>query len=288
MEQRVEPRLAADSADRLGESPQWDAAAGLIWWVDFYGPTLHRLDPATGERRDWTLPGSTVGAALLAGGGTLLVALDQGLCRFDAADGSATHWLDPEGGREGVGLNDAKLDRQGRLWIGSFDRREREPRGLLHRIDRAGRHAVADSGFVVCNGPAFSPDGRTLYFSDTLGRRLLAYPLDPASGQLGERRLFATIDEGHPDGLTVDAEGFVWCAHYGGGRLSRFAPDGALERQLLLPVSNPTSLCFGGPELATLYVTTARDGADPAAEPLAGGLLAFEPGVRGIAERRFG
>lgn len=279
-----ETRAVSPPEDRLGESPQWDSAAGLLWWVDFYGPTLRCLEPARGARRHWRLPGSAVGSVVLAQDG-LLLALDQGLCRFDPASGGVTPWRDPEGGREGIGLNDAKVDRQGRLWLGSFDRREREPRGMLHRFDAEGRHAVADSGYVVCNGPAFSPDGRTLYFSDTLGRRLLAYALDPATGRLGERRLFAGIEAGYPDGLTVDAEGHVWCAHYAGGRLSRFAPDGRLERTTALPVSNPTSLCFGGRDLATLYVTTAREGAE--GEPLAGAVLALEPGVAGLPEPRF-
>lgn len=285
MPQPLPCRPLSPPEDRLGESPQWDAAAGLLWWVDFYGPTLRCLEPASGRRRDWRLPGAAVGSAVLAAGGTLILALDQGLCRFDPASGAVTPWRDPEEGRAGIGLNDAKVDRQGRLWLGSFDRREREPRGLLHRLDPGGGHAVADSGYVVCNGPAFSPDGATLYFSDTLGRRLLAYPLDPASGRLGERRLFATPEAGYPDGLTVDAEGHLWCAHYAGGRLSRFAPDGRLERAVALPVSNPTSLCFGGAGLATLYVTTAREGAE--GEPLAGALLALEPGVTGLPEPRF-
>lgn len=279
-----EPRAVSAAEDRLGESPQWDAAAGLLWWVDFYGPTLRCLDPASGARRDWRLPGSAVGSVVLAEGG-LLLALDQGLCRFDPMSGAVVPWRDPEGHREGIGLNDAKVDRQGRLWLGSFDRREKEPRGLLHRIDPDGSSAVADSGYVVCNGPAFSPDGTTLYFSDTLGRRLLAYPLDPRTGTLGERRHFASIEAGYPDGLTVDIEGHLWCAHYAGGRLSRFAPDGRLERTTALPVSNPTSLCFGGPDLKTLYVTTAREGAE--GEALAGALLALAPGVAGLPEPRF-
>lgn len=287
---RASPAIAVAAADRLGESPLWRAEEQAVYWIDFFGPTIHRWQPATGARRDWRLEGAaTLGSIVAAADGRFLAATEAGILLFDPADGSARPYADPNEGRIGIGLNDAKADRRGRYWVGSYDVAEAEPRGILYRRGADGRFAVADSGYVVCNGPAFSPDGNVLYFSDTAGRRLLAYPCDPETGRLGPRRLFAQIaaEDGFPDGLAVDAEGGLWCAHYGGGRLARFAPDGRIERTVRLPVPNVTSCCFGGPALTTLYVTTGREGLDAAAlaaAPQAGALFAVEAGVAGLAE----
>lgn len=286
-------RVAVPCEDALGESVFWHAAEQALYWIDFFGPTLHRWDPVSRARHEWAIPGtSQIGSAVPLADGRLLLALDDGLNIFDPARTRVTFFADPNGGRPGIGYNDSKIDRAGRYWVGTYDAAEREPRGILYRIDPNGCVHVGDSGYMVCNGPAFSPDGRILYFSDTIGRRLLAYDLDPATGTLGTARLFATIadDAGFPDGLTVDANGFVWCAHYGGGRVTRFAPDGRLDRTIVLPVPFVTSCCFGGASLETLYITTARSGMDAAAlaaAPSSGALFAIEPGVAGIADWPF-
>ena len=287
------PRVAVASEDALGESVLWQAGEQALYWIDFFGPTLHRWDPGSGARQEWAIPGTRhVGSAVSLGDGRLLLALDDGLHIFDPARTRVTFFADPNGGRPGIGYNDAKVDRAGRYWVGTYDEAERAPRGILYRVAADGSAAVADSGYMVCNGPAFSPDGRILYFSDTAGRRLLAYDLDPATGALGVARPFAQIaeDAGLPDGLTVDADGYLWCAHYGGGRVTRFAPDGRIERTIALPVPFVTSCCFGGAALETLYITTARSGMDKAAlaaAPSSGALFAVEPGVAGIADRPF-
>jgi sugar lactone lactonase YvrE len=287
------PRVAVPSEDALGESVFWHAGEQALYWIDFFGPTLHRWDPASGARQKWAIPGSKqVGSAVPLADGRLLLALDDGLHIFDPARTRISFFADPNGGRPGIGYNDAKIDRAGRYWVGTYDAAEREPRGILYRVDPDGSAHVADSGHMVCNGPAFSPDGHALYFSDTARRRLFAYDLDPATGALGTARPFARIaeDEGLPYGLTVDADGFVWCAHYGGGRVTRFAPDGRSDRTIALPVPFVTSCCFGGASLETLYITTARSGMDAAAlaaAPASGALFAVEPGVAGIADRPF-
>lgn len=280
------PVVAVDAGDALGESVLWSATEAAVYWVDFYGPTLHRWDPASGARRDWTIPGArTIGSAVLAEDGRLILALDIGVRLFDPGSGRLEPFADPIAGAAGIGYNDAKSDRQGRYWVGTYDLAEAAPTGALYRIGPEGEAHLAAGGFIVCNGPAVSGDGRTLYLSDTMGRRLLVCDLEPASGRLGSLRIFATIaeDAGLPDGITVDREGFLWCAHYGGGRLTRFAPDGAIDRVLTMPAPDVTSCCFGGPDLDTLYITTARDPAKRRA-PGAGALFAARPGLTGLAD----
>ncbi len=282
-------RIVSDSRDRLGESPLWHAGEAALYWIDFYGPTVHRLDPATGGRRDWTIAGfQTIGSLAFCTQGRLLLALDRGLFLFDPTDGGVTPFADPNQGRGEIGYNDAKVDRQGRYWVGTFDASETAPRGILHRVEADGSPAVGDSGFVVCNGPAFSPDGRVLYFNDTLGRRTLAYDLDPVSGCLSKRREFHVFGQadGYTDGLCVDREGHVWCAFYGGGKVVRMTPAGEVVETLRLPAANVTACCLGGPGLRTLFVTTGRagDGTPPDA---GGALFAAEVPVPGLPEPAF-
>jgi len=275
--------------DRLGEGVLWHPRHRTLWWIDFYGPTVHRLDPATGVRTDWTVPGSSIGALAFAAAGELVLALDGGLHLFDPATGAVRPFADPEAGRAGIGYNDAKVDGTGRLWAGTYDTAEAEPRGVLWRVDAAGRSALADAGFTVSNGPAFTPDGRTLCFSDTTVRRILAYDLDPATGRLGARRAFAKLapEEGWPDGLAADSEGGVWCARYGGGAVTRFDRDGKRPAVIALPVRAVTSCCLGGDDLRRLFITTGRMPDDAEAEPSAGALFAADVTVPGRPEPLF-
>lgn len=286
-------RVAAATRDKLGESPMWDAAAQALYWIDWYNPIVHRLDPETGSLSHWNIPGvASIGSIVLANNGRLLLALEHGLHMFDPASATLAYFADPSGQRQGVGYNDAKIDREGRCWIGTFDHAEVDPRGILYCVDEKGRGDVGDSGFAVCNGPAFSPNGTTLYFSDTVGRRILAYDMSPNSTRLTNRRLFAAFadTEGMPDGLTVDASGDLWCAHYGAGLLSRYAPDGERKSLLQLPCPVVTSLCFGGGDLRTIYVTTGWSPgvSRPVDETGPGGsLLSIRVDTAGIAEPVF-
>ena len=187
--------------------------------------------------------------------------------------------------------NDGKCDRQGRFWVGTMGDMRRTPRGHLYRLDpQAGLRRVLD-GLTIPNGLCWSPDGRTMYFTDSPTRLIWAFPYDPATGTPGERRVFAQVDgSGVADGATVDAEGCLWSARHGGGRVTRYTPDGRIDREIALPVSQPSCCAFGGPDLGTLFVTTARNGLsadDLAKQPLAGAVLALEPGVRGLAEPRY-
>jgi sugar lactone lactonase YvrE len=285
--------IHAQTRDRLGESPMWHEAEQALYWVDWYGPTVHRLRWGQHKVESWTIAGeTTIGSFVFASKGRLLIAVDSGLGLFDPATGAVAAFVDPNARREGVAYNDGKIDRHGRLWVGTFDVAETEPRGVLYCVEASGAWSLADSGFAVCNGPAFSPDGRVMYFSDSVGRRILAYDIDPASRLPRNRRVFASFGaaDGIPDGLTVDAEGCLWCALYGTGRLLRLAPDGALRERFDLPCPAVTAPAFGGPDMTTLFVTTGWSPgiARPEDEPGPGGaVFALQTGIRGLAEPVF-
>jgi D-xylonolactonase len=286
-------KIVAQTRDRLGESALWHARERAIYWIDGYGPTVHRLRLGAAKPENWKIPdASLIGSLVFATGGRLLLALDTGLKLFDPVSGALKDFADPNEGRPEISYNDGKIDRFGRYWIGTFDVPEIEPRGILYCVDPQGRATLGDSGFAVCNGPAFSPDGRTLYFSDSVGRRILSYDMSAQSPRLVNRRVFAAMaeDEGLPDGLTVDTSGDVWCAHYGAGRVTRFSPDGQRKSVLHLPCPAVTSCSFGGDDLSTLFVTSGwSPGVERAEnEPGPGGAL-FAMGVdaRGLPEPEF-
>lgn len=285
--------LHAQTRDRLGESPMWHPGEQALYWVDWYGPTIRRLKHGQSKVESWTIPNETIlGSFVFAAGGKLLIAVDSGLKLFDPATGKTTPFADPNEARPGVAYNDSKLDRQGRLWAGTFDLPETEPRGILYCIEANGTWSVADSGFAVCNGPAFSADGRTMYFSDSNTRRVLAYDIDAKSRIPTNRRVFAqfSVGDGVPDGLTVDAEGGLWCALYGGGKLIRFAPDGSVIKSYALPCPVVTAAGFGGPDMTTLYVTTGWSPGIQRAEDErgpGGAVFTLETGVKGLPEPIF-
>lgn len=286
-------KVVAQTRDRLGESAMWHPRERVIYWIDWYGPIVHRLRLDGGKLESWTIPGTTIlGSMVFVTRGRLMLALDSGLILFDPATGKSESFADPNEGRPGVSYNDSKVDRFGRLWIGTFDIAETEPRGILYCVDGGGRVTVADSGYHVCNGPAFSPDGHTLYFSDWVGRRIIAYDTAADTPRLANRRLFAAMsaDEGSPDGLTVDATGDLWCAHYGAGRVTRYAPNGQVKEVYRLPCPTVTSCSFGGDRFSTLYVTTGwSPGVQrPEDEPGQGGaLFSIEVEAQGLAEPEF-
>lgn len=275
----------------LGEGPVWDEA-GYLWFVDIKAPAIHRYRPEGGEVRTWPMP-EAVGALALRERGGLLLALQSGFAFFDPDTGALEPLFDPEPEAAQNRLNDGKCDALGRFWAGSMHDPEQDPSGHLYRLDPDLEVERFSMGFVVTNGPAFSGDGKTFYFTDSAARRIWAFDLDMKKGRLGERRLFAELepDDGHPDGQTVDAEDHLWGAHWNGGKLTRYRPDGSVERTIGLPVPLVTSCCFGGADLGTLYVTTARVGLKERAleeAPLSGGLFAITGlGVKGRPSPKF-
>ncbi len=274
-------------AAELGEGPVWCERDQVLWWVDIRAPSVNRFDPSSGANTVFAMP-EPVGCLALGAGTHILVALASGLSWLDPETGELAPFTPIEADDPRTRLNDGRCDRQGCLWVGSMNRGPDGPGGALYRAHADGTLARVRGGIGVPNCTAFSPDGRTLYFADSPTRRIRAFDLDPATGGLSGERIFATIadDAGVPDGGTVDAEGCLWVAHWDGARLSRFCPDGTLDRVVSLPVRRPTCMAFGGPDLDVLYVTSARAGlTDPGLDD--GGVLAFRPGVRGLPEARF-
>lgn len=285
------PRLVLDCRAALGEGALWVPETGCLWFLDLLDSALFRFDPASGRHERRPL-GGTAPLGCLARGpgpGSFLLARREGIFRLDPATAATSFWTDPNAGTLDVACNDGKIGPDGALWLCTDDLAEKEPRGVLWRIAPDGTAALIDAGFVVGNGPAFSSDGRTMYFADTMTGRILAYDLAPKLGEVRARRLFTQVatDTGYPDGMTVDTQGYLWVAHWGGSRITRYDPDGGIERVVAMPVPNVTSLAFAGPELTTLYITTAREGMTAAqleAAPEAGGLYRLDTDIQGQVE----
>jgi sugar lactone lactonase YvrE len=283
----VEVACVAHTEDILGEVPRWHPIEHALYWIDAFKPAIHRLDPASGQLDSWTPPEKLGSFAPRAGGG-LLIAGRGGLAHYDPATGTLDRIVDPEAGGAVNILNDGRCDRRGRFWVGSMSKTMERASGSLYRLER-GRLDAVDDGIWVANGVCWSPDDTRMYFADSHVKTLFVTDFDLAAGTIGPRRVLATMGDrpGVPDGSSVDASGFVWNAVFDGGCLIRYAPDGRVDRTVPLPVSRPTACAFGGADLATLYVTTARFRLAPdklAAEPDAGGLLALDVGVRGLPE----
>jgi D-xylonolactonase len=278
----IVPHLVHTVGATLGEGPIWVDDA--LWFVDIKKHHIHRYTAANDRLATWNAPAQP-GWILPHSDGGWLVGLQSGLHRFDP-DRGAFHLIAPvEEDRPTNRLNDATVDPAGRLWFGSMDDAEEQPSGVVYRADRSGVSRVLD-GICIPNGPAITPDGRTLYHVDTLGGRIAAYTID-AAGNLVDQRDFARIDpaDGYPDGPVVDAEGCLWVGLFGGWGVRRYDPAGALMTSVRFPVANVTKIALT-PD-GTAYATTAAKGLDDdarAAQPLAGDLFAFRAGV---AAQRF-
>jgi sugar lactone lactonase YvrE len=275
------PESVAAVGATLGEGPVWVDADKALWFVDIKAPAIHRFDPARGDVTSWSAP-SQVGWVLPHRDGGMIAGLQTGLGRFDPGTGKFDRIATVEPALPGNRLNDATTGPDGRLWFGSMDDAEAAASGHIYRADAAGIARVA-GGIAITNGPALSPDGALLYHHDTLGRRVFVSRVDD-DGALHDTRVFAEIDAGYPDGPTVDAEGGLWVALFAGWGVRHYAPDGRLIETVRFPVANVTKIAFGGPDLCTAYATTATKGLSPAeraAQPLAGNLFAFDPGVAG-------
>ena len=287
----IEIRRVGTIKDRLGEGPLWDVDEQALYWVDTIRGIVHCYAPASGDMREWTVPGMIGSLALRAKGGAVL-ALEGGLHFFDFTADRATAIAGAEASDPRTRFNDGKVDRQGRFLAGTMAREMRDPLGALYRLNPDLSVEVLEREVIVSNGPCFSPDGRTLYFADTRRRSIFAYDYDPAGGPLANKRVLvdtASYGTG-PDGATVDAEGYLWSAQVLNGCLRRFAPDGKLDRTIELPVSYPSSVMFGGPGLDVLFVTSISEALNDRAPPeaQAGALLAIHGlGVKGLPEPRF-
>jgi xylono-1,5-lactonase len=289
MASETKVECVADVRATLGEGPVWVAAERALYWVDINGRMIFRLSEA-GERREWPTP-MRVGSIAPRAGGGFIAGTDQGIALIDLEQDGFEVVANPEQHLPHNRFNDGKIDRRGRFWAGTMDDRERGSAGTLYRIDPDRACTAIDGGYGITNGPAFSPDGRRMYHSDTLRQVTYAFDLDP-DGTASSRRVFRQFGkaDGHPDGMTVDAEGGLWIAFWGGWCVRRFSPDGQTLRTIELPIEQPSSCAFGGPGLDRLYVTSATKSLDPAAlamQPNAGGLFMLIPGVGGIPDLPF-
>jgi len=281
----------AQTDDVLGEVPIWCPVEQALYWADIFKPAINRYLPASGRVTSWTPP-EKLGSFALRKAGGLLIAARSGLAFYEPQSAAFERIVDPEPDLPGNLLNDGKCDRKGRFWVGSMDKKLESPTGRLHRFDPDRTTQTFERDVWVPNSIAWSPDDRLMYFADTWRDVIYVYNFDLEAGEITDRRVFATTEEGpgKPDGSTVDAAGFLWNAEWDGGRVVRYAPDGRIDRVIELPVSRPTSCAFGGPNLDVLYVTTATfrlDREERARQPLAGGLLAVDVGVCGLPEPRF-
>jgi xylono-1,5-lactonase len=294
-------RCVLQAQSVLSEGALWSPRDKALYWLDQMRPELHRFDPVTGSdtQFDIELPEQLGALVPLDSGGFVLAAAD-GLSFIDSRFTSRAPFVHPARHHAHACFNDAKCDRQGRLWAGTTDRLETERIGELYRIEFDGRAVLIASGFIASNGPSFSPDGVVMYHTNSHDRTIYAYDIDTESGTASNRRVFARIApaDGIPDGSTVDAEGYLWSTHWGGWRVTRYAPNGHIDRVIKMPVKASTSCAFGGEDLSTLYVTSASidfgqggwiyaSDEQFATNPLLGGIFAIEVGVRGVREPTF-
>jgi sugar lactone lactonase YvrE/DNA-binding IclR family transcriptional regulator len=275
----------------LAEGPVWSPQHQRLYWVDILAPSVHRFDPETRVNEEVALP-HLVSAVILRRGGRLVALTQEGLEAFEFATGHLSELVDPEAHLLDNRFNDGKCDRAGRLWAGSMSLDASRPTGALYAIAGDLTWSRADHGFTVANGLDWSPDGRTFYFVDSAPGRIYAYDFENMAGTLSNRRVFVEVPsaDGRPDGLTVDADGFVWCAIWDGWCVRRYAPDGRLDREVRLPVPRPTSVCFGGRDLKTLFITSARIRLPSrilAKAPFSGGLFALPVDVPGLPPSEF-
>lgn len=286
-------RLATEQC-LVGEGPLWDVQEQALYFVDIVGRKLHRYDPATGRTRSWTMA-KVIGSMALRQGGGAIVAFPDGVYGFDFETGEATPLARPDGLDPRIQFNDGKVDQRGRFIVGTTDSKVSEPLGSVYSLGTDHQLCVIDTGIVISNGPCWSRDGGTFYFADSRRFAVYAYDYDLATGRTSNRREWANTRElgGFPDGMTVDAEGRVWCAICEGGKVVAWNANGSLEHRIDLPVRLTSSVMFGGPNLDQLYVTSIDPTALPflnlPTDPDAGKTFVIEGlGVRGLPEPRYG
>ncbi len=277
----------------VGESPVWRPEEQSLYWVDIQSKQIHRFDPASGRNQTFDLPEIVTCIALRAAGG-LVLTLRKHFATFDPATLKLERIGEVERDLPSNRFNDGECDPQGRFWAGTMDAVEwAAPAGNLYRLDADKTVTRVQQNVICSNGIAWSPDGRKMYHTESFRHAIFVCDFEPETGAISNRRPFATLDSnsgGFPDGLTVDADGFVWSNVVGPGQIRRYDPLGKIERVVQLPVPRATDCTFGGPDLKTLYVTSAREtmtDAQLAAAPLSGSLFAIDVDVQGLPATPF-
>jgi L-arabinonolactonase len=291
--------LVVDGKNELGECAIWCERTQSVYWTDIYAATLWRFTPSDGVNgalRHWPLPERLCTFALTADSDRLLLGLASRLAWMSLSSGEVTPISRIEAHLPTTRLNDGRCDRQGRFIFSTMNEApDRAPIGSFYRLGADMRvERLPLPGVAIPNSICFSPDGTRMYHCDTPTNIISYSDYDPVTGALGRQYLFADlrgVASGSPDGSTVDSQGYVWNAQWGGARVARYAPDGSMEREIVLPVTQPSCPAFGGAALDRLYVTTAHEHLTPAMrrlQPLAGGLFAAsQPGIKGLPEVRF-
>jgi sugar lactone lactonase YvrE len=277
----------------VGECPRWHPTEQVLYWVDIYEPSLNRLDTNTGESRKWLMP-ERIGCFGFRRDGGIIAGMQSGIFMIDLhPELRLSRVFDFEVNNPEIRFNDGRVDPRGRFWAGSNIESMDKRVNSLFRYDPDGSCTRMIDGLICSNGLAFSPDGKILYHSDSRQDYVWAWEFDQESGNISNQRVFLQIDiqEGRPDGAAVDAEGYYWICHVGGWHVARYAPDGSIDRVIGVKAQRPTMCAFGGANLKTLYITTARFPLSDQAlrkQPLAGSILALDVDTAGLPEPFFG
>lgn len=275
--------------DVLGEGLWWSARQNAVYWTDILSHAVNRYSLADGSVRRWTVQERIGWIIERRSQPGFIAGLQSGFAELELEPLAVRLIVDPEPHLPGNRLNDAKADQRGHIWAGTMDAAIKDTTGSLYRLQPDLSVRRMDEGYKITNGPAFSPTQNRMYHTDTGLDTVYCFDVT-SEGDISNRRVFLkfTTDMGSPDGMTVDAEGYLWIAHWGGSRVSRFSPDGKLDRAIRLPASQITNVTFAGPNLDRMFVTSAADGLDRSKEPLAGSLFEVDPGgVRGLAPGSF-
>ena len=283
-------KLFLPAGANLGEGPMWDERSGKLYWVDIWGEKLHRSDPVTGADEVFEV-GQPVGTVVLGESGAIYLAVQHGFVRFDLDSGALDPIADPEAHLPGNRFNDGKCDPAGRFWAGTMGLKPAFEVGALYRLDPDRRTHKMVSNVTVSNGIAWSADKRSMYYIDSGPHTVSQFDYDNDSGAITQRRTLIQVPTGMgaPDGMALDVEGKLWIAHYGGSCVRRWDPDtGQVLDTISVPTARVTACAFGGPQMDTLFITTAKDDQrDPASDPNAGHLFTAHPGTRGQMTFRF-
>ncbi|MCZ8522875.1 MULTISPECIES: SMP-30/gluconolactonase/LRE family protein [Paenibacillus] len=293
-ETQAKAELVWDARAALGEGPVWDHRSGSLVWVDIEDRRVHFYDPSPAEEHRTIQLEQRVGAAVPRTAGGFVLAMQHGFYLMDSETGELEKLADPEEELAGNRFNDGKCDEAGRFWAGTMNMRGSEPTASLYCLEADGRLRSVLAGVTTSNGLGWSPDNKTMYYIDTPTKRVAAFDYDLASGELTGRRIVVSYEgeKGSPDGMTVDSEGMLWIAEWGGWQVSRWNPaTGERIGAVPVPAAQVTSCAFGGEAYDELYITTARNwlSAEQLAEqPLAGGLFRARTGVKGRAASFYG
>ena len=273
----------------LGEGILWDSNRGILWWTDIQQRRLHRYDWSHATLQELEAPERIGSFGLVAGSEQLIAAFASGIALYEPRQRSV-EWLARPAAPPDVRFNDGRVDRHGRFWAGTMVEGEHSSAGgCLYSMDGPGPIRCQLRGISISNGLCVSPDGRQLYFADSPTRTISVYELDEPEGTLGTGRTFAQTPEGAlPDGATVDVDGCVWSAHWGAGKVVRYTPDGRIDRTIQIPTPHCTCVCFAGPDLDVLCVTSAREGLDASKpNPHAGDVFLYRTGTQGLPESEY-